>query len=326
MNKHYFKIIITLLNELSLQYNDIEQLWKAAVDQAPLKDQNISEAEITTAMEKLDKLEAYEWISDTLDFYPPVIVYARSPSNSVLEALAAYEIVCRNPDNRTILKAGYLPGGEYRAFMDATMLIKDGQINPFISVYCDRILKESEEDTIITETLSVLYTTELYKIQHITEYRNEESETIQFKNKEFIYNHLPQKGIPANRDTAKNLQAFYKDTQMHEFDHMCPICGINVTSMLIGSHIKPFRDCAHIFECADHNNGLLLCRNHDFLFDQGYFSIAEDGSLIFCEDLKKTENFESRFNFRDHYFLPERFRTYNRMQYLEYHRKVIFKG
>jgi predicted restriction endonuclease len=67
---------------------------------------------------------------------------------------------------------------------------------------------------------------------------------------------------------------------MHEFDHQCPICGTNIPAMLIASHIKPFRDCAHIFECADHNNGLLLCRNHDYLFDQGYFSLNEDGTPI----------------------------------------------
>ncbi len=326
MNKHYFKIIITLLNDLSLQYNDRFELWKATVSQAPLKDQRITEEDVNTAIEKLETLNAFEWVNGTLDFFPPVIVYARSPSNSVLEALAAYEIVCRNSSNRTILRAGYLPGGEFRAFMESTMLIKDNQINPSISSYCARILEDCEEDEIITETLAVLYTNELYKIQHITEYRNEDISTIRFKNKEFIMDHLPQKGIPVNRDTAKNLQAFYKDTQMHEFDHMCPICGINITSMLIGSHIKPFRDCAHIFECADHNNGLLLCRNHDFLFDQGYFSIAEDGSLIFCEEIKKTENFASRFNFQVHYFLPERYRTYNRMQYLAYHRQFIFKG
>ena len=49
-------------------------------------------------------------------------------------------------------------------------------------------------------------------------------------------------------------------------------------------HIS-FRDCAHIYEAIDHDNGLLLCRNHDYLFDQGYFTFDENGYIIFSEEL-----------------------------------------
>ena len=49
---------------------------------------------------------------------------------------------------------------------------------------------------------------------------------------------------------------------------------------------KPFRDCAHIYETATHDNGLLLCRNHDFLFDQGYIMfLTSDGTIIISKAL-----------------------------------------
>lgn len=88
---------------------------------------------------------------------------------------------------------------------------------------------------------------------------------LNYKYKQTILSIIPRRGIPHDRDETKALQSFYKDTLFHEFDHACPLCGINIPHMLIASHIKPFRDCAHIYEAIDHNNGLLLCRNHDYL-------------------------------------------------------------
>lgn len=325
MNKHYLKIIIMVLNELSLQYNDREELQEATVEMAYLKDNHIVKNILIQAMDLLTELEAYEWIDNVLDFFPPAVIYSHSPSNSQLEALAAFELVCHSHTNRKIIKAGYLPGGAAREIMRNSILLKDNMINPSLEPYCRQILEEMDKDEIISDTLAVMYTRELYKVQHIVEYRNEDKEPIKFRNMDFILKNLPHKGIPANRDTAKNLQSYYKDTQMHEFDHQCPICGANVPAMLIASHIKPFRDCAHIFECADHNNGLLLCRNHDYLFDQGYFSLNEDGTLLYSEPLKRIEDFNSRFNLKDDYVLPEIYQTENRMKYLEYHRANILK-
>lgn len=91
--------------------------------------------------------------------------------------------------------------------------------------------------------------------------------------------------------------------------------------MLIASHIKPFRDCGHILEAMDSNNGLLLCRNHDYLFDQGYLSFDEDGKIIISNEII---NQTKRYNINPHYQLDSRHMNYSRKEFLKYHRKNIY--
>ncbi|ATP96050.1 hypothetical protein CSE15_00935 [Bacillus altitudinis] len=64
----------------------------------------------------------------------------------------------------------------------------------------------------------------------------------------------------------------------------CELCGLRDTRFLIASHIKPWRDCSHS-ERLDINNGILLCPNHDRLFDSGYISFSINGKIIISSDL-----------------------------------------
>ncbi|MED2844423.1 HNH endonuclease [Bacillus toyonensis] len=67
----------------------------------------------------------------------------------------------------------------------------------------------------------------------------------------------------------------------------CEICGINETSLLIASHIKPWKDSSN-FERMDQNNGILLCPNHDKLFDKGYITFSDQGKLLISSLLSET--------------------------------------
>ena len=179
-------------------------------------------------------------------------------------------------------------------------------------------MEKEDPEKIVSDTLSILYTDSIIHKSKYIPYKNEDRTIVPLKNRDFLYNVMPKKGIPTNRDISKDLQVYFKDTLMHEFDRTCPICGIHMPHMLIASHIKPFRDCAHIFEAADHNNGLLLCRNHDFLFDQGYISYQDDGTLIISKHLKHPEH----YNLKD---LNPKYMSENRKLYMDYHRKHIFQ-
>lgn len=95
--------------------------------------------------------------------------------------------------------------------------------------------------------------------------------------------------------------------------------------MLIASHIKPFRDCAHLYEPIDNNNGLLLCRNHDYLFDQGYISFNDDGFLLISKELKKTRSYREMYHLPLNFKLDERLLTKERKLFLQYHRSHIFR-
>ena len=94
--------------------------------------------------------------------------------------------------------------------------------------------------------------------------------------------------------------------------------------MLIASHIKPFRDCAHIYEAIDHNNGLLLCRNHDYLFDQGYFTFDENGYILLSKQLLEKEDLNTSYAIQKNYRLPEQYLTKERKLFLQYHKEHIF--
>jgi predicted restriction endonuclease len=59
----------------------------------------------------------------------------------------------------------------------------------------------------------------------------------------------------------------------------CSVTGAGDASMLIASHIKPWRICAD-GERVDPFNGFLLAPNLDRAFDNGYISFADDGRVL----------------------------------------------
>ncbi|AVR01049.1 hypothetical protein OBCHQ24_03295 [Oceanobacillus iheyensis] len=64
----------------------------------------------------------------------------------------------------------------------------------------------------------------------------------------------------------------------------CKLCGVSDERFLVASHIKPWSQ-SNNQERLDVNNGLLLCPNHDSLFDKGYISFDEDGTILISDIL-----------------------------------------
>jgi len=88
---------------------------------------------------------------------------------------------------------------------------------------------------------------------------------------------------------------------------------------LVASHIKPFID-SDDNEAYDPNNGLLLSRNMDILFDQGYISFNDDGTIIYSYALNKDV-----VQYLQNYQLDSIFINQNRKYYLDYHRSNILR-
>jgi hypothetical protein len=65
---------------------------------------------------------------------------------------------------------------------------------------------------------------------------------------------------------------------------VCRLTGVSDMRFLRASHIKPWRACTHV-ERLDGNNGLMLAPHVDFLFDQGYITFEDDGTLLVSPDL-----------------------------------------
>ena len=100
-------------------------------------------------------------------------------------------------------------------------------------------------------------------------------------------------------------------------------CMLDETVCLapIASHIKPFINC-NDFEAYDVNNGLLLGRDLDFLFDRGYITVTPDGNVLCSNKLDKemASSIESKKLKLNEHFLND-----SRKEYLKYHNNYVFK-
>ena len=65
----------------------------------------------------------------------------------------------------------------------------------------------------------------------------------------------------------------------------CKVCGMDVSDLLVASHIKPWKD-ANDMERIDSYNGL-LCPAHNAAFDSGYITFKTDGSIEISPQLNK---------------------------------------
>ena len=74
-----------------------------------------------------------------------------------------------------------------------------------------------------------------------------------------------------------------------DIEPVCRITGIDKPSLLIASHIKPWRACGTAAERLDGSNGLMMAPHADFLFDRGLLGFEEDGRPMFSSQLTDTD-------------------------------------
>ncbi|MEI2444027.1 HNH endonuclease [Priestia megaterium] len=99
----------------------------------------------------------------------------------------------------------------------------------------------------------------------------------------------------------------------------CSLCGVSDERFLVASHIKPWSQSNHQ-ERLDINNGLLLCPNHDSLFDKGYISFDDNGAILTSSSLDDNEKLFLNINDKLKIKLG-----YAQQQYMKWHRKNKFK-
>lgn len=74
-------------------------------------------------------------------------------------------------------------------------------------------------------------------------------------------------------------------TGLFQVEKHCRLTGIDNPSLLIASHIKPWRSCATASERLDCFNGLMLAPHVDYIFDRGLISFSDDGNVIISAKL-----------------------------------------
>ena len=116
---------------------------------------------------------------------------------------------------------------------------------------------------------------------------------------------------------ARVNQGVFRDRLIRKYGKCC-LCGADEEGMLVASHIKPWVDSTPE-ERVDDNNGLLLCPNHDKLFDRGYITFADDGLIMITETL--SDNNRMFLNIYPELRIELEPET---ARFMKYHREKIF--
>lgn len=118
---------------------------------------------------------------------------------------------------------------------------------------------------------------------------------------------------------ARVGQGSFRRSLLKAWDGECAVSACSELAVLRASHIKPWRSCSD-FERLDPANGLLLTANLDALFDQGFISFGDGGTMMLSRQLSRKTVVDLE--------LPQRLRKPLSVQqklYLRFHRDERFR-
>jgi putative restriction endonuclease len=123
--------------------------------------------------------------------------------------------------------------------------------------------------------------------------------------------------------------AFFRKAVVHIYDYRCAFCRLKVRrtitqNIVDGSHIKPFSQ----FYDNQIDNGISLCKNHHWAFDQGWFAIDDNYRIIVANDLEEeSPNAKAMKDFQSEtILLPTSDQYLPRLESLQWHRLNVFRA
>ena len=148
---------------------------------------------------------------------------------------------------------------------------------------------------------------------------------------------LPDSLLHAFKDETANLprtteaerlvvqrvgQDIFRRGLLDYWDGRCAITGLQIPEILRASHIKPWADCGTDTERLDVFNGLLLAPHLDAVFDFGFITVAENGTVLLSITLSPDERSILGLN------RPLKVNGLHRAheRYLPWHRARIFRA
>jgi putative restriction endonuclease len=118
---------------------------------------------------------------------------------------------------------------------------------------------------------------------------------------------------------ARIGQSTFKNDLL-KIEKKCRLCGVSDERFLIASHIKPWSQ-SNNQERLDFNNGLLLCPNHDSLFDKGYISFEKNGKIIISAFIDESTKVFLNINETMIIKISD-----NQYEYIKWHRENLFRN
>ena len=119
---------------------------------------------------------------------------------------------------------------------------------------------------------------------------------------------------------ARKGQGLFRDKLKEKYNNRCIITDINISQVLIASHIKPWA-VSNNEERLSVDNGLLLSATFDRLFDSGLITFKKDGTILISNLISK-DNIE-KLHLKEGQVYDIKYNP-DMDEYLTYHNDVIF--
>lgn len=117
-------------------------------------------------------------------------------------------------------------------------------------------------------------------------------------------------------------QNLFRNALVDYWQGRCAMTGLELTPLLRASHIKPWAACENDEERLDVFNGLLLAPQLDALFDGGWITFLDDGTMVPCSEL----NLDHMRLLGVHPDMRLDGLTDRHRLYMAYHRSTVFRG
>jgi predicted restriction endonuclease len=132
-----------------------------------------------------------------------------------------------------------------------------------------------------------------------------------------IYRSDAKQTIKQTLIEARLGQGQFRTNVAKRWNDQCAVTGCSIAPLLRASHIKPWAKSPNR-DRLNPANGILLAAHIDALFDCGFISFADDGTMLVSAQVADEIK---QFN------LPNRLRrepTKDEKQFLAYHRRYVF--
>ena len=137
---------------------------------------------------------------------------------------------------------------------------------------------------------------------------------------------LPSGRTRTTKVEARVNQGYFRSAVISAYDKKCCVTGLDIPSLLIASHIKPWSVSDPKTERTNPCNGLSLNALHHEAFDNGIFTIDTDYRILISKTAKERYTSEVFHDFFEKYegkviTLPHRFLPSKEM--IEYHNSKL---
>lgn len=173
----------------------------------------------------------------------------------------------------------------------------------------------------------MLYASEMllieYQKQNINEIFLSENEMKNF-NADIL---LGKEGLDVPRLVKNRVnQYLFRKVIMNNYSNTCAICGLNIESLLVASHIIKWS--TNQSQRLNPENGLCLCSIHDKAFEEGYLGIQGNYKIVLSQSLCHINNVETysalfKRHENNEIIMPDKF--YPNQDFLKQHIDSVFK-